>query len=313
MTDVDGAIYQHIEFFPFGETWIEDTGNTQPSPYLFTGKELDEETKLYYYGARYYDPRTSVWQSADPILNRYLDGLGSLGGVYNSNNLNLFSYAHQNPLILFDPDGLSTEVAESGNGMYKVTGGNLADGDKGIYVVSKNKKTGKFERTGEKLGESLTMYSFYNADTQDEKGQQGWKGTIDINSKESGNLVSNFKKKVKSEAGIGLFEYMLNATDGKEYDFKRGGDPNSKDRNFHHRGSIWETKTDGTKVFGTARDVGNFAAGYLAASKGIGYSFARGAFDLFEQKFMPWKPGEGPQSTRAQELGHKAGTLDAGK
>ena len=27
------------------------------TPYKFTGKELDEETGLYYYGARYYDPR----------------------------------------------------------------------------------------------------------------------------------------------------------------------------------------------------------------------------------------------------------------
>ncbi|NIV10723.1 MAG: hypothetical protein GWN62_05360, partial [Aliifodinibius sp.] len=42
--------------------------NSQRIPYLYTSKELDEETGLYYYGARYYDPRTSVWQSADPIL-----------------------------------------------------------------------------------------------------------------------------------------------------------------------------------------------------------------------------------------------------
>jgi len=32
----------------------------------FTSKELDEETGLYYYGARYYEPATSRWISPDP-------------------------------------------------------------------------------------------------------------------------------------------------------------------------------------------------------------------------------------------------------
>jgi len=38
---------------------------------LFNGKELDEETGLYYYGARYYDARTSVWQSVDPMAEKF--------------------------------------------------------------------------------------------------------------------------------------------------------------------------------------------------------------------------------------------------
>jgi RHS repeat-associated protein len=32
----------------------------------FTGKELDEETGLYYFGARYYDPRTNLFAATDP-------------------------------------------------------------------------------------------------------------------------------------------------------------------------------------------------------------------------------------------------------
>lgn len=66
MTGLDGEIVQHREYFPFGETWVEEHSNTQRTPYLFTAKELDEETGLYYFGARYCDPRTSVWQSPDP-------------------------------------------------------------------------------------------------------------------------------------------------------------------------------------------------------------------------------------------------------
>ena len=68
VTDLNGKLYEHLQYFPFGEAWVEQNSNVQRTPYLFTAKELDEETKLYYFGARYYDPRTSVWQCADPIL-----------------------------------------------------------------------------------------------------------------------------------------------------------------------------------------------------------------------------------------------------
>lgn len=56
------------------------------------------------YGARYYDPRTSVWQSPDPILNEYMSGQTN-GGVFNPRNLNLFTYTYNNPVNLVDPDG----------------------------------------------------------------------------------------------------------------------------------------------------------------------------------------------------------------
>jgi hypothetical protein len=62
----------------------------------------DEETGLYYFGARYYDPRTSVWQSADPILAKYLPSIrngrqvpGVVGGVFESSNLGVPSVCPQ--------------------------------------------------------------------------------------------------------------------------------------------------------------------------------------------------------------------------
>jgi RHS repeat-associated protein len=115
VTDQNGELYEHVEYFPFGETWVQEHSNTQRTPYLYTGKELDEETGLYYYGARYYDPRTSVWQSADPIIDKYLPSAGrndpsklpGLGGAYNTFNINLYCYAAQNPVKFVDPDGKS--------------------------------------------------------------------------------------------------------------------------------------------------------------------------------------------------------------
>ncbi len=38
--------------------------------YRFTGKEIDEETGFYYFGARYYDPRISLWYGVDPLAEK---------------------------------------------------------------------------------------------------------------------------------------------------------------------------------------------------------------------------------------------------
>lgn len=103
VTDANGQVYEHLEYFAFGETWVQERSNIERTPYLFTGKELDEETQLYYFGARYYDPRTSVWQSPDPILNDYFNG--RVNGVYEPTNLALYSYARNNPVVLWDADG----------------------------------------------------------------------------------------------------------------------------------------------------------------------------------------------------------------
>lgn len=62
------------------------------------------DLKLYDYGARYYDPRTSVWQSPDPILDTYMNGQAN-GGIYNPHNLKLYTYTYNNPVNLSDPNG----------------------------------------------------------------------------------------------------------------------------------------------------------------------------------------------------------------
>jgi len=118
LTDRDGKLKEHIEYTPWGEGWIEQEQGfpTDYLPYKFTGKELDA-TGLYYYGARYYDPRISMWLSADPALGRYLDSAGEASqnnyenSVFNSKNLALYSYGVQNPIKYTDPDGRNAQAA----------------------------------------------------------------------------------------------------------------------------------------------------------------------------------------------------------
>ncbi len=109
VTDYDGALYEHVQYFPFGETWVSEQSNTERLPYLFTSKELDEETALYYFGARYYDPRTSVWQSTDPALGAFVASSSVGEGVFRPANLALLGYVRQNPVRLNDPSGLEPE------------------------------------------------------------------------------------------------------------------------------------------------------------------------------------------------------------
>ena len=70
ITNLDGEVAQHIEYVPFGEVFIEERNNTWNTPYLFNAKELDEETGLYYYGARYMDPKISMWLGVDPLMEQ---------------------------------------------------------------------------------------------------------------------------------------------------------------------------------------------------------------------------------------------------
>jgi len=73
VTDQAGLAYEHLEYFPSGETWVDEHSDTQRTPYLFSGQELDDETGLSYFGHRYYDARQGQWISADPALDDLLD------------------------------------------------------------------------------------------------------------------------------------------------------------------------------------------------------------------------------------------------
>ncbi|MFF9851012.1 SpvB/TcaC N-terminal domain-containing protein [Streptomyces litmocidini] len=109
VTDGTGAVTEHLEYFASGETWVEERAGQADTPYQYTGKELDGETGLYYHGARYYNPRTQLWASADPALPEYLD-TKLAGGISEPRNLAAYTYAHNNPVKLVDPTGRAPEA-----------------------------------------------------------------------------------------------------------------------------------------------------------------------------------------------------------
>jgi len=117
VTDWKGRQYEHIEYTPYGELWIEEVAaGLDKRPFRFTGKEMDEETGLYYYGARYLDPKYSRWISTDPALSEYMAGSSvGAGGIYNTVNFNVYHYGNNNPIKYTDPTGM---WIDNGDGTY---------------------------------------------------------------------------------------------------------------------------------------------------------------------------------------------------
>ena len=62
---------------------------------------MDEETGLYYYGARYMNPVTSIWYGVDPLTEKYV-------------NIGSYIYCHSSPIMLIDPTGEGDYYNKSG-------------------------------------------------------------------------------------------------------------------------------------------------------------------------------------------------------
>ncbi len=88
MVDETGSWINREEYFPYGETSF---GSFARKRYRFTRKERDEESALYYHGARYYGPWLTKWTSCDPLQR--------------ADGTNLYVYVKNQPLNSVDRDG----------------------------------------------------------------------------------------------------------------------------------------------------------------------------------------------------------------
>ncbi|MCJ8155264.1 hypothetical protein MKJ01_15980 [Chryseobacterium sp. SSA4.19] len=122
VTDGNGLATQFFLNLPFGETFVEQQViGKYKNPYKFNAKELDSETALYYYGARYYNPRLSIWYGVDPlalynpVMESQFYGNGQHnGGFFNFGNLNPYIYTYQNPIRYVDPNGKQVDSVIDG-------------------------------------------------------------------------------------------------------------------------------------------------------------------------------------------------------
>ena len=92
ITDADSNPIQYIHYAPYGEQIANQTPYGYDERFKFTGKERDWETGYDYFGARFYDHRKGIWNSVDPLADKYP-------------NVTPYLYCNGNPIMLVDPDG----------------------------------------------------------------------------------------------------------------------------------------------------------------------------------------------------------------
>ena len=122
-----------------GANWAShQTANTALMPnekthHRFTGHYLDDDTGLYYFGARYYDPGLGRFVSADPLFIARPEVC-----IEDPMSCGLYNYARNNPIKFTDPTGL----APGDIWLYRSDGSSLSDsivtaqnliGEKGPY------------------------------------------------------------------------------------------------------------------------------------------------------------------------------------
>ncbi len=121
---------------PFGETFVDMRKKEEnwSTLYRFNGKEQDPESGLYYYGARYYNPRLGRFMSVDPQAD-------------SKENISYspFNYVVNNPIRFIDPTGMTREEYDDyifnlvmNDGSIQEIGRIVAPGDDVEFNISEN-------------------------------------------------------------------------------------------------------------------------------------------------------------------------------
>ena len=99
VTDRGRSICHAAEYLPYGEVFVDlQTSGSDPDlPFKFNGKEMDPETGMLYYGARYYMPKYYQWPTCDPLELKYP-------------HISSYAYCMGNPVRLIDPTGKDYHV-----------------------------------------------------------------------------------------------------------------------------------------------------------------------------------------------------------
>ena len=136
ITDDKANITQYDAYLPYGELLVDEHSSSEDLPYKFNGKQFDEETGLYYYGARYMNPMASIWYGVDPMYN--LDF-----------SVSTYIFCHNNPIKNKDINGMygTEEEAKHAAKMYGANYSYAKD-KKQWYVALDESKRGAYKSGG---------------------------------------------------------------------------------------------------------------------------------------------------------------------
>lgn len=98
--DDQAEIISYEEYHPYGTTSYQSMNaliKATAKRYRYTGKERDEESGLYYHGARSYIPWLCRWSASDPLESEYA-------------GMSVYNYGNCNPIVFNDPSGIGGEL-----------------------------------------------------------------------------------------------------------------------------------------------------------------------------------------------------------
>lgn len=271
---VDGradTIEQVTHYYPYGGVIGDISTNHTVQKYKFEGKELDRAFGLDNYDihARNYFAMAPTWDRIDPLAE-------------DTPQFSPYCFCMGNPISFVDNDGFSTEVVKIDSTHFKVCHVNLDDDDTNIYIVTPN-ESGGYDRTGEILGQTPTITTFFNSDNNK------CYGVIDTQD----NSGNEFIEEINND-NPGFWEYFINARDFGIYDFKcRGKQSKEKVSNeYKYRGM--PITINGVTYIVSARDLGNIMAGAAFHHSGYSWKVLRFCFDGYQTLHDPrvWiRPG----------------------
>jgi type VI secretion system secreted protein VgrG len=163
LTSNTGAVTRTYTYDSFGRI-VAQTG-ALANPYTYTGRELDPESGLYYYRARYYDPTLGRFLQQDPI--RFLGGI------------NFYSYVENDPLSFRDPWGLLNPAKAVSSMLNSANAGRLyAEGSLRIAAAAGLTGTGVAAPAG--TGTALLgFWNIYSATKAQKRAVQQWREALE--------------------------------------------------------------------------------------------------------------------------------------
>lgn len=178
VTDAGGAVAEESVFYPYGQD--RTRSGSFASEYRFTGKELDGETGLHYFGARYYDAGTGRFVSVDPLG-------AETPQIYISSNSswNLYSYANSNPIRFIDPSGLDA-----------------MDWVKNKYEKGKEYINGKYQ-------EAKEIYREMQISIQEEIGERAHSNTLQKSHEDPVKITGNTPHEIYGDQAVETSGKML--------------------------------------------------------------------------------------------------------
>ena len=206
ITDAKANVTQFDAYLPYGELLVDEHSSTEEMPYKFNGKEFDQETGLYYYGARYMNPVTSLWYGVDPLAEKY----PSVGG---------YIYCLNNPILFKDPNG------------------------KDVYMFTETKGTGHtFIVVIDNKGTTVYTYGRYQGGHWYSVGTTGPGVLVKYNGEKAAEYINTELHRMKAEAF--LIKDASDAKVRKYFDDQYSASntiPTSDNKDINRNGKVVDT------------------------------------------------------------------------